>query len=122
MRDGQRLARAQGIYYVATGSWPLIHMRSFEFVLGPKKEHWLVRTVGVLLIANGMSQLRVDSAAADIGAVRRTGVATAAALTLIDLTYALPGRISRIYLLDALVEAGWIVAWTKRGRPSASGF
>jgi energy-converting hydrogenase Eha subunit E len=43
------LALAQGAYYLATGVWPLLHMRSFEAVTGPKTDDWLVKTVGVLV-------------------------------------------------------------------------
>jgi hypothetical protein len=41
----------QGLYYVVIAIWPLVHIKSFEFVTGPKKENWLVYTVSVLLIA-----------------------------------------------------------------------
>src|SRR5439155_14802188 len=53
-RDGdaaRRLVLGQGAYYAATGLWPLLHMRSFEAVTGPKREDWLVKTVGVLVTA-----------------------------------------------------------------------
>ena len=113
MTDGQKVAQSQGLFYLTSGVWPLIHMRSFEFVLGRKNEHWLVRTVSVLLIANGISLLRTESRPAAIGAARRTGLGTATALALIDLSYAGTGRISRMYLVDALMEAGWILAWTR---------
>jgi hypothetical protein len=113
MTDGRKLAQAQGLFYLTSGVWPLIHMRSFEFVLGRKEEHWLVQTVSGLLIANGFSQLRTEPTPRAIGAARRTGLGTAASLALIDLRYAATGRISRMYLVDALMEAGWILAWTR---------
>jgi hypothetical protein len=40
-------------------------------------------------------------------------------LLVVDLRYALPGRISRMYLLDAVVEAGWIVSWLRGSVTSA---
>src|SRR5919106_4031462 len=43
------LAMGQGLYYLATGVWPLVSMRSFEAVTGPKTDRWLVKTVGVLV-------------------------------------------------------------------------
>ena len=43
----QTLATGQGAYYVASGLWPIFHRRSFEAVTGPKKDWWLVVTVGV---------------------------------------------------------------------------
>ncbi len=35
------VALAQAVLYVATGVWPLVHMRSFEAVTGRKRERWL---------------------------------------------------------------------------------
>ena len=32
------LAIVQGIYYLMTGIWPLLHLPSFEKVSGPKTE------------------------------------------------------------------------------------
>jgi hypothetical protein len=115
MADGRTLAQAQGLFYLATGLWPLVHMRSFEFVLGRKDEHWLVQPVSGLLIATGISLLRTEASPAGITAARRTALGSATSLALIDLRYAVPGRISRMYLVDALIEAGWMLAWTRRG-------
>jgi hypothetical protein len=105
------LARWHGAGNVAAGLWPLLHMRSFEAVMGPKTDRWLVRTVAGLLVANGYVQLRAAPSADGLAAARRTGLGTAATLATIDLLYAPSGRISRMYLLDALVECGLITAW-----------
>ena len=40
---------AQAIYYIATGVWSLVGIRSFQAVTGPKIDTWLVKTVGVLV-------------------------------------------------------------------------
>jgi hypothetical protein len=56
-------------------------------------------------------QLRAAPSADGLAAARRTGLGTAATLATIDLLYAPGGRISRMYLLDALVECGLITAW-----------
>lgn len=47
--DRNIATKFQGIYYVASGLWPLLHMRSFEAVTGPKRDKWLVNTVGALI-------------------------------------------------------------------------
>src|SRR4051794_41603604 len=44
---------AQGAYYAGTGVAPFVSRRAFEAVTGPKKEWWLVETVGVLVTAVG---------------------------------------------------------------------
>jgi hypothetical protein len=111
-RTSERLARAHGACNVVGGAWPLLHMRSFEAVLGPKTDRWLVKTVAGLLVANGVVQLRAATPGERRQAAR-IGVGTATVLLLADLRYAVPGRISRMYLLDAVVEAGWIAAWLR---------
>jgi hypothetical protein len=108
------LARAQGAFNLANGIWPLLHMRSFEAVLGPKRDRWLVRTVAGLLCVNGLAQLRAGRQRAGVSQAKTIGMGTAATLAAIDLIYAPPGRIRRIYLLDAAVEIGWIVLWFRR--------
>ena len=104
------LSRAHGVFNVVTGVWPLLHMRSFEAVSGPKAERWLVRTVAGLMAVNGMVQLTSDEQA--LGASRRLGIGAALWLAAIDLRYASTGRISKVYLLDAAVELAWVAAWT----------
>lgn len=114
------LARAQGVANLVGGLWPLLSMRSFEAVFGPKTDRWLVRTVAGLLIGNGMVQLRAPRSPDGIAAARRIGTGTAAALGAIDVVYAPSGRISRVYLLDAVLQAGWLVAWL-RSTPATPG-
>jgi hypothetical protein len=101
----------QGIYFLVTGLWPLLHMPSFLAVTGPKVDLWLVKTVGVLIAVVGATLL--------LGARRRTAgpeltllaVGSAASLAGVDLVYALAGRIRDVYLLDAVAETGLIVLW-----------
>jgi hypothetical protein len=106
------LARAHGLFNVAGGLWPLLHMRSFEVVLGSKTDRWLVRTVAGLLITNGLVQVGVPDTAAGLAQARRIGLGTALTLATIDLVYVPCGRISRLYLVDAALEVGWIIAWS----------
>ncbi|MBV8580277.1 MAG: hypothetical protein JOZ86_06540, partial [Candidatus Eremiobacteraeota bacterium] len=40
--------RVMAAYYLATGLWPLLDMRSFELVTGRKTDRWLVKMVGAL--------------------------------------------------------------------------
>ena len=106
------LARLQGAANLIGGLWPLLHRKSFEAVFGPKTDRWLVKTVSGLLVVNGLTQLGTTSTPESIGQARRLGIGTAAVLATIDLIYAPIGRISKIYLADAVVELGWIVAWS----------
>ncbi|HEV2106956.1 MAG TPA: hypothetical protein VGR16_01690, partial [Thermomicrobiales bacterium] len=97
-----RVAVAQGGYYLITGIWPLLHMRSFEAISGPKTDRWLVKTAGVLITAIGATLLiadRRERAATPEATVLATG--SALGLTAIDVIYASKRRISPVYLLDA---------------------
>jgi hypothetical protein len=116
--DGVRLGRAQGVANLVGGAWPLVHMSSFAMVFGPKLDRWLVKTVGGLLIVNGLTQLAASSAADGVRHARRLGVGTAAVLAAIDLIYVPARRISKMYLLDAAVEIGWILAWCRVDEPA----
>ena len=108
-----RLARTHGVFNVAGGLWPLLHMDSFEAVTGPKVDRWLVRTVSLLMVANGLVQLNASRSPNGVGEARRVGMATAVPLAAIDLVYASQGRISKVYLLDAVAELGWVAAWLR---------
>lgn len=105
------LSRAHGAFNVLGGAWPLLHMRSFEAVSGPKTDRWLVRTVAGLLVVNGAVLLSAGPSAEAQRQARVLGLGTAATLAVVDLVHGLSGRISRVYLLDAAAEAGWVAAW-----------
>ena len=113
------LSRLHGGFNVLSGLWPLLHMQSFEAAFGPKTDKWLVRTVAGLLVSNGVAQLTANDTADSLAQAKRVGLGTAATLGAIDVTYAPRGRISKMYLLDALAEAAWILAWLL-ARPSRS--
>ena len=44
------IAIVQGVYYLMTGLWGLLHIESFMAVTGPKFDIWLVKMVSVLII------------------------------------------------------------------------
>ena len=106
---------AQGAYYVATGMAPFVSRRAFEAVTGPKREWWLVQTVGVAVTAVGAG---VTSAAArDRVTPEVKGIATGCAVGLatIDVVYVGRRRIAPIYLADAAVQVGLLAAvWGTR--------
>lgn len=106
-----KLAAAQSAFYVATGVWPLVAYRAFVSVTGPKKDDWLVKSVGLLITVVGV--IIGLGAAGRRAQPELTLLATssAAALTAIDVAYVSRGRISRVYLLDAVAEIALIAAW-----------
>jgi hypothetical protein len=114
----RRVAAAQAAYCVLTGVWPLVHRRSFEAITGPKREFWLVETVGLL----------VTSLGAGLGLAARTNRVTpelalaaagaAASLATIDVVYVMRGRIAPTYLGDAVVEAALLAGWAAALAPA----
>jgi hypothetical protein len=116
------LAVAQGAFYVATGVWPIVHLRSFEAVTGPKLEGWLVKTVGALIAVVGGTLLAAGLRRRVNPELALLATGSAASLAAVDLIYS-PQRISPVYLLDAVAEGalltGWCVvaarAWKRRG-------
>src|SRR3954463_9864080 len=85
----QTIAIVQSIYFALTGLWPLVHINSFMKVTGPKTDLWLVRTVGVLVIAIAIPmglaaidhRITIDVAVLAIG--------SALGLATIDVVYVL---------------------------------
>jgi hypothetical protein len=94
--------------YVLTGAWPIFHMSSFELVAGPKTDDWLVRMVGLLAVTIGITLLSALRARGVTREILLLATLSAASFTAIDLVYAIPGRISRIYLADAAIELIYI--------------
>jgi hydrogenase/urease accessory protein HupE len=48
------VALVHGVFYAVTGFWPIVSIRTFQLVTGPKRDLWLVRTVGALLTVIGV--------------------------------------------------------------------
>jgi hypothetical protein len=109
---GRHVAATQAVFYVSTGVWPLIHRRSFERVTGPKTDFWLVQTVGVTVVAIGVGLARAALGRRQVSPdLRAVAMTSAAGLALIDAVSVARGRISSIYLLDAIAEAALVAAW-----------
>jgi hypothetical protein len=106
-----KVALMQGVYFVATGVWPIIHIQSFQWVTGPKIDLWLVKTVGVLVTVVGAVLISAARRRRITDEIVLLAVGSALGLAAIDLVYALSGRISAIYLADAAVEIGLAMLW-----------
>ncbi|MET3879958.1 hypothetical protein [Chitinophaga sp. OAE865] len=102
----------QGIYFLATGMWPLVHYGSFEAITGHKTDVWLVKTVGMLLAVTGAALLIAVMDRRPVDAFTFTiGAGTALGLLTIDIIYVVKKVISKIYLLDACVQLLLIALW-----------
>jgi hypothetical protein len=110
MTPARRALTAQGIYYVTSGLTPFISRRAFEAVTGPKREWWLVETVGLLVTTVGagvLSAVARDRVTPEIASI---AAGSAASLAAIDVVYVARGRIAPTYLLDAALEAAFAAA------------
>ncbi|HEX2913004.1 MAG TPA: hypothetical protein VH186_19520 [Chloroflexia bacterium] len=111
------LSLAQASYFVSTGILPFISMRLFMAVTGPKVDQWLVKTVGALVTVIGLVVGLAGFRGRKGPELPLLAAGSAAGLAGIDVYYSLKGRISKIYLLDALLEfffiAGWSLLWKK---------
>jgi hypothetical protein len=119
-----RLLAFQSGYYGVTGIWPILHLRSFEAITGPKVDDWLVHMVGLLAAAIGLvlgaATLRNRVRSPD---VLLLAIGSAAAFASIDIWYGVTGRISSIYLADACMQIGLIAGllFTRRTSSDAEG-
>ena len=114
-RVADNVWRIHALYNLVTGIWPILHMRSFEAISGPKTDRWLVKIVGALVgVIGGVIALagvrqRITPEVATLA------IGSCASLAAIDVVYVSRGRISRVYLLDAVLEVllivGWIIRW-----------
>ena len=117
---GRAVAAGQGAYDLLTGLWPIVSLRTFYAVTGPKWDGWLVQTVGSMIASIGSTLL--------LGARRRRvspellwlGASSAAALMAVDVVFVRKRRIPRIYLADAVAEIGLLAAWAVAAREAGS--
>lgn len=113
-------AALQGGYFLATGLWPLVHMRSFEAITGPKYERWLVKTFGSMVAVIGGVLLDAARRRSIDRSLAMVAIGSAATLAGVDVVYTAKGRISPVYLVEAAVELGllgwWLAGLRKRRR------
>jgi len=105
------VALVQGVYFLLTGVWPIVHLRSFLAVTGPKADLWLVKTVGAAVGVIGLVILLSGRGGRVTPEIILLGVGSAAALGAVDVVYVTKRVIPKVYLLDAAAEAALILAW-----------
>lgn len=108
------VALVQGIYFFVTGVWPLVSMKTFLMITGPKTDLWLVKTVGVILAVIG-AVLIVAQVNGQINTpIMILALGSALGLVIVEFIYVAKRVISPVYLGDAFVElilmAWWILS------------
>ncbi len=68
---------------------------------------------GGLFLATGCALLSAEPTEAGVRHARRIGVAAAATYLVLDLIYVPKGDMPKTYLLDAVMEIGWLAAWAR---------
>lgn len=121
-RSAIGLCWGQGLYFFVTGVWPLVSVGTFQAVTGKKTDHlvaefptqadhWMLYTISALILAIAVVILAAAWRRRVSFDIALLGVASAAALTIIDVVYVARGTIRPIYLADAAVELLIIAAW-----------
>lgn len=105
------VAIGQAAYFLATGIWPLLGLRSFERISGPKVDDWLVKTVGVQVGVVGAALALAKKNRRITPEVELLAIGSALGLAAIDIVYTARHRISPVYLLDAAAELGFAAGW-----------
>lgn len=101
---------AQGIYYLITALWAIIHIKSFEKVTGPKTDHWLVYTVAGMIVCSSLVFLSASIGPFPVSKeVLILAFSNAFVLAFIDIAFSLKNIIRKIYLLDAAAEISLII-------------
>jgi uncharacterized membrane protein HdeD (DUF308 family) len=104
----------QGLYYFITGLWPIVYMEGFLAFTGPKTDLWLVRTFGLMLMVSGtvlfMAAARRRQRSTEVATL---AIGNATVLAGADIFFAMTGQIQGVYLLDAAVEAVFLIWWIR---------
>jgi hypothetical protein len=100
----ERAVGVQGAWFLGTGVAPFASRRLFEAVTGPKREWWLVQTLGGVISVIGAGLLSAAARRRVTPEVVGIAAGSAAALAVSDVVWVTRGRISPIYLADAVVE------------------
>ena len=95
----------QSMYLLITGIWPLMHLQVFMAVTGPKTDVWLVKTVSLLTIAAGISIMPLFKNGQNV----LMAILIALAFTIVDFYYAMSGVISKIYMVDGVIQLLFII-------------
>ena len=108
---------AQATYYISSGVWPLLSSRTFQAITGPKRDVWLVQTVGALIgVVGGTLAVAAATRQHETATVRTLALGSAVSLAAVDIYFVARRRISPIYLVDGVVELALVAAWVVPAR------
>ena len=111
----------QSLYYIVTGLSPIVSIKLFQIVTGPKTDLWLVKMVGLLAVVIGGTLALAVRRRAVTPEIIALSIASALAFAAVDVFYGLRGTISPIYLGDAALEVLIVIAVSVLARQAARG-
>lgn len=94
----------QGVYYLISGLWPVVGIDSYMRFTGPKADVWLVKFIGLLIVANAFIFLNASWQKRYDKSVIQLSVLNMLVFAGVDFFYVFRGVIGRVYLLDAFIE------------------
>jgi hypothetical protein len=119
-RQMRILVIIQGSYYMITALWPLIHIESYMWLVGPITDVWLAKTVATMVIAISITMFFHLSLKTDHRPLILLGISSSLAFAYTDTYYTVEGTLSSMYLLDAAAEFLFLISWLilafKQGR------
>lgn len=101
----------QGLYFIITGIWPLVHIESFLYITGYKTDIWLVKTVGILILPYSILCFYTIINMKRNTAIAIVNMMCCLGLAWVDLYYYLRGIISWVYLIDFALEMIFSAYW-----------
>ncbi|GAB0157916.1 hypothetical protein CHRYSEOSP005_32100 [Chryseobacterium sp. Alg-005] len=111
MKSPHLIPLVQGIYFFITGVWPLIHLKSFMEVTGPKTDIWLVQTVAVLILSHSMLFFYIAFKKRILPVYALMGMITTSGLAIIELYYYFQGTLKWVYFIDSVIEILFFIYW-----------
>jgi hypothetical protein len=100
----------QSVYFFVTGIWPILHINSFLKITGKKTDIWLVKTVAALICSIALSFFSGIIIGITLPVII-LALTSSVALFIVDVYYVLNKTISKVYLLDAILELIFIIYW-----------
>lgn len=108
MTDSLRtVRRAQGVYYVATGLWPVVAVRHYMAATGQESHPWAARILGGVVVVVGVA-LAAELVPASLA--KRVSLATAALLATGAAYFAIRGKGVAVNSVDGALQVAFAIA------------
>ena len=101
----------QGAYIFLTAVWPLVDIKSFMLITGPKTDIWLVKTVAAMLLPVALSFFVASHQQQINWPVYLLAMGSCIAFASIDFYYTLNGTIKWVYQLDGYLQIIFFITW-----------